>query len=310
MSALAPPRTASTAATGPPSEPAPVRSGITVPAWVWAIPPVVLLALAVLYPLGSVISESFTGSDGGFSTRPYVDVLSSTRFRAALTTTILIAVGSTVGCLVLGLVLALIIAFVPFPGSGSAGRFIDTYLSFPSFLITLALLFVYGTVGMANGMWTDLTGADSGPFTFLSTPWGVILAEVTFFTPFVLRPLLAAFAQIDTAQLEAASSLGARPARVVRSVILPEALPALVAGGALVLVLCLNEFAIVLFTGAKDVVTLPMLVYSSAILEADYTTACVVATINATLSIGLYLLYRSLTSRLGAPTDGGRRARP
>jgi 2-aminoethylphosphonate transport system permease protein len=94
---------------------------------------------------------------------------------------------------------------------------------------------------------------------------------------------------------------------VVREVILPEARPALVAGGALVLVLCLNEFAIVLFTGAKDVVTLPMLVYQAAILRSDYTTACVVATVNAALSVSLYLVYRAATARLSSA--GGRRAR-
>ncbi|MGW7405908.1 ATP-binding cassette domain-containing protein [Streptomyces sp. NPDC054833] len=46
-----------------------------------------------------------------------------------------------------------------------------------------------------------------------------LLAEVTYFTPFVMRPLLAAFSQLDTAQLEAASSLGARAPRIVRRVI-------------------------------------------------------------------------------------------
>jgi 2-aminoethylphosphonate transport system permease protein len=276
--------------------------------WVWAVPPVVLLALVFLYPLVLVALESVTAPGGGLTLAHHADVLGSESFRSALATTVFIAVTATLGCLVLGFLLALVVAFVPFPGSGATARFIDTYLSFPSFLITLALLFLYGTVGVANGAWTEVTGAETGPISFLATPWGVILAEITYFTPFVMRPLLAAFAQLDTAQIEVASSLGARPLRIVRAVILPEALPALAAGGALVLVLCLNEFAIVLFTGAKDVVTLPMLVYSAAILEADYTTACVVATVNAALSVSLYLVYRAATARLRAPS-GGRRAR-
>ena len=72
---------------------------------------------------------------------------------------------------------------MPFPGGRAVARFIDVFLSFPSFLITLALLFIYGTVGMANGVWTDVTGAADGPFHFLTTPWGVLLAEITYFTP-------------------------------------------------------------------------------------------------------------------------------
>ncbi|MGW0652091.1 2-aminoethylphosphonate ABC transporter permease subunit [Streptomyces umbrinus] len=268
--------------------------------WLAALPPVVLLALFFLYPLSLVVQQSFQPDTGGTSLQPYSDVFGSEAFREALWTTVWLAVGATVGCVVLGFVLALIIAFVPFPGARSVARFIDVFLSFPSFLITLALLFIYGTVGMANGLWTDVTGAADGPFRFLTTPWGVLLAEVTYFTPFVVRPLLAAFSQLDTAQLEVAAGLGARPARIIRTVILPEALPALAAGGSLVLVLCLNEFGIVLFTGAKGVTTLPMLVYSKAILESDYPGACVVAVVNVLISVGLYGLYRVVSRRAGA----------
>ncbi|MFF8964151.1 2-aminoethylphosphonate ABC transporter permease subunit [Streptomyces globisporus] len=286
------------AATAP--GPGPARSR-TVPAWVWALPPVAVLVLAFLYPLALVLQQSVTPDDGGgVSLEPYADVFASEAFRDALTTTVWLAVGSTVGCLVLGFVLALVIAFVPFPGGKAVARFVDVFLSFPSFLITLALLFVYGSVGMANGLWTDVTGAADGPFHFLTTPWGVLLAEITYFTPFVMRPLLAAFSQLDTGQLEVASSLGAGPVRIIRQVILPEALPALAAGGSLVLVMCLNEFGIVLFTGAKDVTTLPMLVYSKAILESDYPVACVVAVVNIAISVGLYSLYRVVSRRAGA----------
>ncbi|BBC95813.1 2-aminoethylphosphonate ABC transporter permease subunit [Streptomyces rochei] len=269
-------------------------------ALVWALPPLAGLALCFLYPLALVVQQSFRPDSGGTSVQPYADVFASEAFRQALWTTVWLALASTAGCLVLGFLLALVIAFVPFPGAKAVARFVDVFLSFPSFLITLALLFIYGGVGMANGAWTGLTGAAQGPFQFLNTPWGVLLAEITYFTPFVMRPLLAAFSQLDTAQLEAASALGARAPRIVRQVILPEALPALAAGGSLVLVLCLNEFGIVLFTGAKGVTTLPMLVYSKAILESDYPGACVVAVVNVLISVGLYGLYRVVSRRAGA----------
>ncbi|MEU2061742.1 2-aminoethylphosphonate ABC transporter permease subunit [Streptomyces sp. NPDC013455] len=266
----------------PPADPRPVG------ALLWALPPVVLLALFFLYPLALVVRQSLQPDTGGTSLQPYADVFASEAFRHALWTTVWLAGASTAGCLVLGFLLALVIAFVPFPGAKAVARFIDVYLSFPSFLITLALLFIYGSTGIV------------GSVQFLTTPWGVLLAEVTYFTPFVMRPLLAAFAQLDTAQLEAASSLGARAPRIVRQVILPEALPALAAGGSLVLVLCLNEFGIVLFTGAKGVTTLPMLVYSKAILESDYPGACAVAVVSVLISVGLYGLYRVVSRRAGA----------
>jgi 2-aminoethylphosphonate transport system permease protein len=297
----------------PLGEPAPARRTRRIPAFVWSLPPVAALGLFFLYPLALVVKQSVSPDEGGTSLKPYTDVFASASFQKSLTTTVWLAAGSTIGCLVLGFVLALVIAFVPFPGSRAVARFIDVFLSFPSFLITLALLFIYGTVGMANGAWTDITGsaAGSGPIAFLTTPWGVLLAEITYFTPFVMRPLLAAFSQLDTAQLEVASSLGAGPARIVRRVILPEALPALAAGGSLVLVLCLNEFGIVLFTGAKGVTTLPMLVYSKAILESDYPGACVVAVVNVAISVGLYAIYRAVTrSTRRGPAQPSEARRP
>ncbi|MET9464987.1 2-aminoethylphosphonate ABC transporter permease subunit [Streptomyces sp. NPDC006544] len=291
---------------GPPAE-APggfaaqaARAPRTVPGHLWAVPPVAVLAAFFLYPLALVVQQSLSPEDGGGAFDAYASVFASHSFREALGTTVWLAVGATAGCLVLGFALALVIAFVPFPGARAVAKFIDVFLSFPSFLITLALLFLYGTVGMANGLWTDVFGAADGPFRFLATPWGVLLAEITYFTPFVMRPLLASFSQLDTAQLEVASSLGARPARIVRRVILPDSLPALAAGGSLVLVMCLNEFGIVLFTGAKGVTTLPTLVYGKAVLESDYAAACVVAVVNIVISVGLFGLYRVVSKRAGA----------
>ncbi|MFI9061322.1 2-aminoethylphosphonate ABC transporter permease subunit [Streptomyces sp. NPDC053429] len=276
------------------------RKPRAVPAWVWSLPPIAALASAFLYPLALVVRQSFAPENGGGALDAYSSVFASTAFREALGTTVRLAAGATAGCLVLGFALALVLAFVPFPGAKAVAKFIDVFLSFPSFLITLALLFVYGTAGMANGLWRDTFSTPDGPFRFLTTPWGVLLAEITYFTPFVMRPLLAAFSQLDTAQLEVASSLGARPARIIRTVILPEALPALAAGGSLVLVMCLNEFGIVLFTGAKGVTTLPMLIYGKAILESDYAGACVVAVVNIAISVGLFGLYRVVGKRAGA----------
>ena len=114
----------------------------------------------------------------------------------------------------------------------------------------------------------------------------------------MVRPLLAAFSLIPQAQLNVAASLGASPWRVLRAVILPEAWPALAAGGSLVLLLTLNEFGIVLFTGAKGVITLPVLIYTRGIVTFDLPGAAVIATVQVLLSLALYGLYRVVFARL------------
>ncbi|WP_067548739.1 2-aminoethylphosphonate ABC transporter permease subunit [Nocardia crassostreae] len=264
----------------------------------WTLPPVLVVLLIAVYPIARVLLESTRTKEGGRGTGTWSSVLAEESFRNALWRTVSIAVTSTLGCLVLGTFLAIVLAFIPFPGSQLVGRLIDTVLTLPSFLVTLAFTFLYGTAGAVNALIGEITGSGEPALNFLTTPWGVILAEITFFTPFVVRPLLAAFAQLPREQLDVASSLGASPWRVLRQVVMPEAWPALAAGGSLVLLLTLNEFGIVLFTGAKGVITLPALIYTRGIVTFDLPGAAVLASIQVLLSLTLYIGYRVIFTRL------------
>lgn len=266
-------------------------------AW-WVVPPLLIVLFVVVYPLLRVTLESLAPTDTGGGVETWTGVLSSSAFHDALWRTVTIAVTSTLGCLVLGTFLAIVLAFVPFPGSQLVGRLIDTVLALPSFLITLAFTFLYGTAGAVNALITGITGVGSPVLNFLYTPAGVIAAEITFFTPFVIRPLLASFSMLPRAQLDVAASLGASPWRVLRTVIMPEAWPALMAGGSLVLLLTLNEFGIVLFTGAKGVITLPVLIYTRGIVTFDLPGAAVIATVQIVLSLSLYIAYRVIFARV------------
>jgi 2-aminoethylphosphonate transport system permease protein len=267
------------------------------------LPPLLLLAALFFYPLCLILRQALGGDAQALSLSHFADVLGSGMFREALYHTIVIAASATAGCLVLGFVLSVLIAFTPFPGSRLLARLIDTFIALPTFLVALAFTFIYGSAGMLNESLMRLLRVDLPPVDFLYSQWGVILSEVTVYTPFIMRPLLAAFSLIDPAQIEVASSLGARSLRIVHRIILPAALPALIAGGSLCLLLTVNEFGIVLFIGAKDVITLPLLIYDKAIQQFDYTAACVIAVVNVVLSLSLYSLYRFVVARFG-----GRRA--
>ena len=266
----------------------------------WLLPPLLLLGALFFYPLSLIVGQSFTGG----SLAAYAEVFGSAIFRSALLHTVQIALMATACCVVLGFGLALVLAFVPFPGARTLARGIDVFIALPTFLVALALTFLYGSAGMVNAALTHLLGTDAPPLDFLYSQTGVVLAEVTVYTPFVLRPLLAAFSLIDPAQIEVASSLGAGGWRIIRQIIVPAAMPALLAGGSLCLLLTVNEFGVVFFIGAKGVTTLPLLVYDKAIQEFDYTTACVAAVVNVSLSVALFALTRLLVARVGAGRAG------
>ena len=247
--------------------------------YLWLALPLLVLATLFFYPLLLIAEQALRDASGNLSLETFWQVIDSKRFIGALLNTLQIAVFATLGCLVLGSVLALILVFIPFPGSQLVSRVIDTFIALPTFLITLAFTFIYGSAGLLNGTLMALFAFELPPVDFLYSINGVILAEITVFTPLVMRPLMAGLRQIDQSQLEA--------------------LPALMAGGSLCLLLTTNEFGIVLFIGAKGVNTLPMMVYSKAILESDYSVACMIALINILLSLGLFMLYRLAAARTG-----------
>jgi 2-aminoethylphosphonate transport system permease protein len=266
----------------------------------WVAPPLLLLAVLFLYPLALIAHAAVYDATDALDFATVWQTLGSRAFLNALVNTAEIALAATGGSLVLGFVLALIIAFAPFPGATFVARLIDTFIALPTFLATLAFTFLYGSAGILNGALMQGLHLGDPPVNFLYSAWGVILAEVTVYSPFVLRPLLAAFSLVDQSQIEAASLLGARPLRIIRQIILPAALPAAIAGGSLCLLLTVNEFGIVLFIGAKGVITLPLLIYDKAIQESDYQGACIIALVNIALSLGLFGLYRVAARRLGA----------
>lgn len=265
----------------------------------WVAPPLIVLAISFLYPFALIARAAVVNEAGALDLNAALATLQSRAFLNALFNTGEIAIAATAGCLALGTTLALILAFVPFPGASLIARLIDTFIALPTFLVTLAFTFLYGSAGMLNGAFTQGFGFSEPPIHFLYTAWGVILAEVTVYSPFVLRPLLAAFSLVDQSQIEVAALLGARPWRIIRTVILPAALPAAIAGGSLCLLLTVNEFGIVLFIGAKGVITLPLLIYDKAIQESEYQAACAIAIVNVALSLGLFSLYRFAARRLG-----------
>ncbi|MCT9820499.1 2-aminoethylphosphonate ABC transporter permease subunit [Microbacterium sp. W1N] len=271
-----------------------------------AMIPITLLVVLVVYPLLLVVVHAFEGEDGGFSVDMWGVLFANPVFTDTIWTTLRIAAISTAIALVLGTFVAIVISYVPFRGSALLTSALDVYLSFPSFLITLALVFIWGNVGIVNGALDAVSGGALGPVRLLETQWGVILAEVTYFTPFVVRPVLAALQVMDRAHVEVAESLGAGGWRIVGTIILPEVLPALLAGGSLVLMRTMNEFGIVMFTGAKGVTTLPTLVYGQAIARGNYDVAAIAALVNIVLSLALYVVYRGVAARA---IGGARHAR-
>jgi len=95
--------------------------------------------------------------------------------------------------------------------------------------------------GPIDGLLNRL-GIASGPIDILYTPFATGIGLAYSFLPYMILPIFVAMERIDRRLIEAAFDLGANRLKVLTRVVLPLAMPGIVAGGVLVFVPCLGAY--------------------------------------------------------------------
>jgi putative spermidine/putrescine transport system permease protein len=115
-------------------------------------------------------------------------------------------------------------------------------LAIPGLAIALALLLTYGGFGGFRRSWLF-----------------ILTGHVVFTLPFMVRSVMAVFASFDIKTLdEGAASLGAPPWRRFCEVIVPNAMPGIIAGSLMVVTLSLGEFNLTWMLHTPLTKTLPV----------------------------------------------------
>ena len=115
-------------------------------------------------------------------------------------------------------------------------------LAIPGLAIALALLLTYGGFGAFRRSWLF-----------------ILAGHVIFTMPFMVRSVMAVFATVDIKTLdEGAASLGASPVRRFLDVIVPNAMPGILAGALMVVTLSLGEFNLTWMLHTPLTKTLPI----------------------------------------------------
>ena len=138
--------------------------------------------------------------------------------------------------------------------------------------ISLMLMFVF--VGRLFGASTSLN--------FLT----MLIAHVTFCTPYVILQVLPKLRQMDKALPEAAMDLGCTPMRAFLKVELPEILPGIVTGAIMAFTLSLDDFVISYFTSGNGFQTLPIRIYGmtkKTVTPKMYALATIIFFVTMTL---------------------------
>ena len=105
-------------------------------------------------------------------------------------------------------------------------------------------------------------------FVFLRVSQGfatVVIAHISFCTPYVVLSVLPKLAQMNPNIYEAALDLGATPAQALRKVLVPLLRPGMISGFILAFTMSLDDFAVTFFTrGTVGIDTLSTYIYTDA----------------------------------------------
>jgi spermidine/putrescine transport system permease protein len=214
------------------------------------------LLLAMLYaPILIIAVFSFTeakvlGNWTGFSTKLYTSLFSGGvhhSLLSAIENTIIIAIVAAAVSTLLGSVAAIGIHNMYGRKKMIINSLNNIPMLNPDIITGISLFLLFVSLGVTQGYAT------------------VILAHVTFCTPYVVLCVLPRLQQMNPNIYEAALDLGATPFQALRKVIIPEIRPGMISGFILAFTLSIDDFAVTIFTkGNEGLETLSTFIYADA----------------------------------------------
>lgn len=205
----------------------------------------------------------------------YLFLLQDALYVDAYLSSLRIAAVSTLLCLLLGYPMAYYIARAP--ARCRPLLLMAVILPFwTSFLIR-----VYAWIGILknNGLLNQLLlalGVVRTPIELYRTDWAVYIGMVYTYLPFLIMPLYAHLAKMDTRLLEAASDLGARPWTAFWRVTVPLSRNGIVAGCLLVFIPAVGEYVIPELLGGADTLMIGRVMYNEFFGNTDWPMASAV----------------------------------
>jgi ABC-type spermidine/putrescine transport system permease subunit I len=133
----------------------------------------------------------------------------------------------------------------------------------------LGLMLIFGSTGPINRMLLQ-AGLVTTPIPFLGTQSGVLLGLVYYTFSYAVLLSYSMVATVPRALEEAARVHGASDFGVMRQVLLPLCLPGLTAAALVLFNVDMGGFSSTALIGAGKVITLPVLIQRTVLLENDY----------------------------------------
>lgn len=254
-----------------------------------------IIGIIVVIPLCSLVVFSARLSLSEFwqtITRPRV--LSS--YAVSLSTAFIASLINAV----MGLILAWVLVRYKFPGK----RIMDGIIELPFALPTAVAGIALTHLTVQNG-WVGRIFARFG-IDIAYTRIGITIALVFIGIPFVVRSVQPVLEEVDREYEEAAAMFGASRIQIFFRVILPEILPALIAGFTMAFARSLGEYGSVVFIAGNtpyETEITPLLIMSE-LQEYDYASATSIALVMLAIAFVILLVNAFIQSRTSRIVSG------
>ena len=197
---------------------------------------------------------------------------------------------ATVLCLVMAFPLAYVIAF-------KAGRYKNLILGLvilPFFVTFLIRTLAWKTILADEGWVVSALGTvgllpEEG--RLLSTSWAVIGGLTYNWIIFMILPLYVSLEKIDPRLLEASKDLYSSATRSFRKVILPLAMPGVLAGSMLVFIPSVGDFINADYLGSTQTTMIGNVIQKQFLVVKDYPAAAALSLVLMLIILGGVLLY-------------------
>ncbi|HDX1046752.1 spermidine/putrescine ABC transporter permease PotC [Pasteurella multocida] len=232
---------------------------------------------AYLYiPIAILVTNSFNDDRygltwKGFSWKWYERLFSNDTLIQAAIHSITIAFFAATAATIIGGLTAIALYRYRFRGKQAVSGMLFIVMMSPDIVMAVSLLALFMIVGINLGFWS------------------LLLAHITFCLPYVVVTIFSRLKGFDAKMLEAAKDLGAGEVTILRKIIFPLALPAIVSGWLLSFTISLDDVVVSSFMSGVSYEILPLKIFS--LVKTGVTPEVnALATIMIILSLALVIL--------------------
>ncbi|WP_340620910.1 spermidine/putrescine ABC transporter permease PotC [Xenorhabdus siamensis] len=203
------------------------------------------LYIPIIILLVSSFNQSRFGiSWQGFTTEWYSLLFSNDSLLQAAGHSLTMAIVSATFATMIGSLTAVALYRYSFRGKKFVSGMLFVVMMSPDIVMAISLLVLFMLLGVSLGFWS------------------LLFSHITFCLPFVVVTVYSRLKDFDVKMLEAARDLGASELTILRKIILPLAMPAVMAGWLLSFTLSMDDVVVSSFVTGPSYEILPLKIYS------------------------------------------------